>query len=776
MAVKPQQRASINQFTGGLITEANPLEYPDGASFNELNMDMDLTGLRFRRLGMAIEPNGVLVSSATPWADRDSLEYNTYLWKQVSGEPGLDLMCVQIGNQILFFKPGELTVSLTGYVGESSIPGFPANKRFFMTALDGFLVLVCGDEHIAIIEYFPDTTSFVLTLDRLRIRDVFGVQETLNPAFEADQSLRGPLNQQHYYNLNNQGWGIPRWDWVRWGNSLQDPVFLAGNKGLAVSPSNADVVWSGVDFRSIGEDDDGQPNNVEAFNYQQFVGVTGADVAAAKGYFIIDALDRGQSRIVEWNKNKDKYLQVGRLLSEEFNPPLDKTSGGPSCVAAHAGRVFYSGFTGFVVDGDTRSPNYNNHVFFSQVVKNKADFNKCYQAGDPTSRETSDIIDTDGGFLKISGANTILSLVTVGSRLIVIADNGIWAIVGGSDYGFSATNYRVDKLSTFGGLSDYSVVVAGENVYYWAADGIYVIGQNEMGDYSVQNVTNTTIKSFYAEIPTEAKRQALGVYDIYSKRIRWMYRNNDNFSETTETNELILDTQLQCFIPFKVKTLPGYDYLLIGGVETSPFDTTTEVNDVISEDELVVTTLGDQVIMDKQIRLLSGAAIKYVGVSQTGDNIGIFFSRYTDPEFRDWKVVDNVGVDAYAFVETGQSTIGDVAINKQIPYLTMVFENTEKQIVELKVDQESSCIGRVQWDFGTNAKSNKWSREMQLYRKNRFVFPDIDGNIDNGFSKVITKSKLRGGGKSFALHFHTEEWKDLKIRGWVLTVTANGVT
>lgn len=776
MPVKPEQRASVNQFTRGLITEANPLEYPDGASYDELNLDMDLTGLRFRRLGMDIEPEGVLVPTDMRWTDIDALEYNTYLWKQVAGETGLDFMCVQIGNQILFFKPGERTVSQTGLVGDVSIPGFPSNKRFFMTTLDGFLVIVCGDENIAIVEYNPASITFTLSMDRLRIRDVFGVQETINPSFEEDQSYRGPLNQQHYYNLSNQGWGIPRWDWKRWGNSLQDPVYLAGNKAIATVPSNADVVWSGVDFRAIGEDDDGQPNNVEAFNYMQFVGVTGADIAAAKGYFIIDALDRGQSRIDEWNKNKAKYFQVGRLLSEDFNPPLDKTSGGPSCVAAHAGRVFYSGFAGMVVDGDTRSPNYNNHIFFSQVVKNKADFNKCYQEGDPTSRETSDIIDTDGGFLKISGANTIFSLVTLGSRLIAIADNGVWAIVGGSDYGFSATNYRVDKLSTFGGLSDYSVIVAGDAVYYWAADGIYVISTNEMGDLAVQNVTNSTIKSFYAEIPTESKRQALGVYDIYSKRVRWMYRDNDDFSETTSTKELILDTQMQCFIPFEIKTLPGAKYLLIGGVETTPFDTETIENDVVANDELVVTSTDDQVVANDYPKILTGSAIKYVGVSQTGDYIGIYFSRYTDTQFRDWKSVDNVGVDAYAYCETGQITTGDVAVKKQIPYLTMIFEDTDKQIVNQEIVQESSCMGRVQWDFGSSPTSNKWSRDMQLYRKSRFMFPDINGSIDSGFSKVISKSKLRGSGRAFALHFHTEEWKDLKIRGWVLTVTANGVT
>ncbi|AXH71952.1 MAG: putative tail appendage [Podoviridae sp. ctbj_2] len=740
-------------------------------------MDMDITGRRFRRLGMDKEAGGVLVPSIMRWTDLDALEYNTYLWEQVSGEPGLDFMCVQVGNQLMFFKPGEEIVSVNGVVGSLQIPTFTLNRRFYMAGLDGYLVVVCGSDFIAIIDYNKDTGSFTLDVDRLKVRDLFGVEETQFTPYETDPSRRGPLTSEHYYNLYNQGWGIPRWDWKRWNNDLYDPVWLASNKGASSYPSNADVVWSGVDFRGIGEDDDEQPNNVEAFNYLQFIGVTGADITAARGYFIIDALRRGQSRTEQWINNKAKYPQLGNLVGVDFSTRIDQTTGGPSCVAAHAGRIFYSGFSGYVYDGDARSPNYNNYLFFSQLVKNKADFAKCYQEGDPTSRETHDVVDTDGGFLKISQANKILSLFTMGSKLIVIADNGVWAVAGGSDYGFSATNYRVDKLSTFGGLSASSVVVAGDAAYFWAAEGIYAIAINEMGDLSVSNITNEIIKTFYSEIPTRAKRQAYGVYDIYSKRVRWMYRDNEFFSQTITTRELVLDTQIQCFFPFEVKTLTGNPYFLLGGVKTPPFNIRRFNDDVYADNEPVVTSTGEQIIALQELTTPSNAAVKYVGVSQVGNNIGIFFSRYTDEEFRDWKSIDGTGVDANAYLETGSITTGDVAINKQIPYLTMIFENTEKTISNDDITTESSCIGRVQWDFGNGSQSNKWSRDMQLYRKSRFYFSETDvGSIDDGFSKTISKTKLRGRGRAFSLRFETEEWKDLQIRGWVLTVTSNGVT
>src|SRR5699024_10563732 len=166
------------------------------------------------------------------------------------------------------------------------------------------------------------------------------------------------------------------------------------------------------------------------------------EIQTARGYYIIDALRRGQSRVDQMARNEAKYPKINKIIGtntkifNSFNLPSDYTEGGPSVTAEFAGRIFYSGFKGIVRGGDGRSPNYTNYVFFSTLVKNRNDLGKCYQDGDPTSRDSADVVDTDGGFLRISEAKGIQSLANIGTSLIVIAENGVWAIDGGSDYGF----------------------------------------------------------------------------------------------------------------------------------------------------------------------------------------------------------------------------------------------------------------------------------------------------------------------------------------------------
>lgn len=44
----------------------------------------------------------------------------------------------------------------------------------------------------------------------------------------------------------------------------------------------------------------------------------------------------------------------------------------------------------------------------------------------------------------------ITNLVALNDSLVVIAENGVWVIAGGNQYGFTATNYKVDMVSSFG--------------------------------------------------------------------------------------------------------------------------------------------------------------------------------------------------------------------------------------------------------------------------------------------------------------------------------------
>ena len=105
--------------------------------------------------------------------------------------------------------------------------------------------------------------------------------------------------------------------------------------------------------------------------------------------------------------------------------------------------------------------------------------------------------------------------------MIVIANNGVWTISGGSDYGFSATNFKTQRISNFGSLGTRCVVEDSSRVLYWSEDGIYAVGKDQIGEYTAQNITLATIQSFYEAISNTAKEKAIGIYDAVGKKIRW---------------------------------------------------------------------------------------------------------------------------------------------------------------------------------------------------------------------------------------------------------------
>src|SRR3546814_8375953 len=62
---------------------------------------------------------------------------------------------------------------------------------------------------------------------------------------------------------------------------------------------------------------------------------------------------------------------------------------------------------------------------------------------------SSDVCSSDlGGFIRIEGAFNIVGLVNIGAALVVFAENGVWTISGGNSNGFTATGYKVTKITS----------------------------------------------------------------------------------------------------------------------------------------------------------------------------------------------------------------------------------------------------------------------------------------------------------------------------------------
>lgn len=766
---KPSQRADISNFIGGLITEASPLNFPANASADELNFELHRDGSRSRRLGMDFEPNGLFAGvGGTDLGGISSIGKGLFKWESVAGKANVSFLVVQVGSNLYIYDLNAASISGAGLKATVVLSNFTPNTNFSFAAVEGFLVVVSGQDQIAVVGCTnTDTFTFTVDWQRLLVRDAWGVEEQFDTNYETDNEYRGQLDGFHNYNLRNQSWGLPRKN--KDGN-LIDPVAQFGND-LHQYPSNSEQVWPGLQQQpvQIGQDP------FERIYTNLYDEVLGASTKAPKGFFIIDALARGTSRQTQFTVNQVKHPQVG---GNGMAGPPDTTPGGASCVSEFSGHIFYSGFSGETIAPDKRSPNLENYVFFSQLIKSKQEFYKCYQDGDPTSRENSDIVDTDGGFIRVSGARDILALVNIQTHLVVIATNGIWTITGGSvDSGFTATNYKVSKISTFGGIGANSVVASGGGCTYWAPDGIYAVAKNQYGDVTVSSLTLTTIQRLYQDIPNISKQNAVGEYDQINKKIRWIYKINDLFSEDSVTMELIFDTTLNNFTQNQIFNPSDNRVEVMGLFRASNFSSGSVPDDVYVQTDQVFAN-ANNVIVNSTQRTSNIQSLRYLTFVAAGTSIFITFSYYLETTFHDWVKHDTVGVDAKAHCLTGTLTAADTGVEKQIPYLIMHFIKTENGVdASFQPMHQSGCLMRTQWAFANSIVSNKWSPLVQCYRYRKpLLVTGISDPYDNGFEVVTTKNKVRGRGKAVALYFETQEGKDCQILGWNITINANQIT
>lgn len=593
------------------------------------------------------------------------------------------------------------------------------------------------------------------------------LREGPNIAFRPTQ-----ISIAHIYNLRNQTWAIPRLSWDGDDTTKADTI-VAFRNAAGKYPANSDSISP---FIYPNTSADGN-KDVERFNVRDCVGNPIGSSMAPTGYFIIDAMERGQSRINEAAALNRQYGLSFPITSL----PQDKTPGGPTVVAEYAGRVFYGGFSGEVIGEDKCSPKLSSYIMFSQTVTDISMIDTCYQQADPTNKDDASLVATDGGFIRIEGAYEINQLVALGDYLFIFAKNGVWKL-GGTGQGFSATGYQVTKLTTKGSSSPASVVVVDTSIIYWAQDSIYTVSQNQFGDYVVDNLTKDKIQTFYNSIDAADKSQAKGVYDSYQRKVSWLYGNRD--TGTGLTKELILDLNTGAYTLFEISNLgEGSRYpMVLEGVLTNPFA-------AINETQEVEVSSGDQVFVgidDVTATITTQSSIsvevKYLCVTDIAPSVKISFGSYKEPLHYDWKSIDDVGVDAPAYLLTGKVSAGDNMLKKSSPYVTFHLMKTETGFVESPagsgeyvVTDPSSCLVQAQWGWTNSAASNKWGKQFQAYRLTRHWTPsNLAGTFDNGYSIMDSKCKLRGNGPSLALLIKSEPGKHLSLYGWSMLVESVG--
>lgn len=706
-----RQRApiQINKMVGGLDTESNPLSYPIEASMDERNLVLNRDGSRSRRKGFDVVGTPVTVNEdfLTPGGVTPGM----FLWEVDLDEGVEQLVAVQASEWVHIYSvvDGSIGASLYTFQIPTAFFNFTAASLdpVSFTVFNGHLVVCAGSMSPVVLSYDGTTVSTV-SVSSIRVRDFFGVES----AEGSDPDTRpDTLSPEHLYNLRNSTFALPRVDGANDTTDLIDPVSaFYTESGDTEYPAENDSVLPHL-FANANYSSN---RTVERLNPEDLYKTAIETSEAPKGRFIIDLFLRGASRHVEVLKLQDNNPDLDELISSGLGVlPYDFTSRGPTVTEVYAGRMWWSGFGDDVSTGDNRSPNLSSYVAFSQLTDKISDINKCYQKADPTSNVDPNVVDTDGGLIKIDGAKNIRKMIAMDASLFVFAENGVWQISGPDGNGFTATSYTVSKVSDYGAPYKNAIVLANDFVVYWGKSAIYTLAYGQSG-WAVSDISSSKIERLYAEF--EGKSTAYGFYDEENMAIKWLYGSMSSLGATTEAMELVLDIGFQSYTLNQINNTAG----VIGPVAG-----------VLLRDNDEPTYL----------------------TSMTLDNTSYTYSfgSYQN-DVEDYTSLG--GVDSPAYIQTGFLTGGDGRLRKDIPYVTCYFLRTD---LEDNGGVEGSCMLKSMWDWTTSSSAHRWSTSRQAYRILR---------TDDGHSYVITKNRMRGRGHSAALMFESEPGKTFHIYGW----------
>jgi hypothetical protein len=757
----------ISNFVGGLVTDASPLTFPENGSLDEVNMVLNTNGSRRRRLGMDYEDSSSEITTAITYNPTNTYGHTTFRWDNAGGDPSSSLLVVQFGNEIKFFNLNNIIIS-SEVVATHLFSGSTSEDLYSYAVVDGILVVVTGEKEVTSFEYNVSTNVITNSTNILKVRDLFGVGDFdgVDDLFDGNNITTRPSTKtdEHIYNLRNQSWAEPR----RAGNTevSQDPISYFQTTASKY-PSNSDAVTKAL----YPDANDSDNRTIDRFFADDLANNKFGSAPAPRGHYIIDALERGLSREAAFQQTIDS---TSVTMVDITSLPVDRTEGGASVVAQYAGRAWFAGFNGELTSGDGRSPRMSSYILFSRRVENTSDVVRCYQDGDPTSIEEPELINTDGGFIRIDAAYGIVDLLPIGDALFVIANNGVWSVRGDQDSGFTATSYSVTKITDRGCTGVKSVVEVEGSFVYWADDGIYSVARNQYGDWEANSLTSNKVQDLYVDISNESVLAVQGHYDGYDKKIRWIYDNE--LDGTMNVKELVLDKALGSFSINEIYTPVGSDLPKITGIfESNPFKVSpSEESIVVGGVGVVASTV--PVVATVNSVLSTTRQIQYVAVTNLDTVIKYTFSFYKDEDWLDWYTYDSTGVDAAAYLITGYLSGGDFQRQKGIQTLTVYANKTEDGFeVDVNGDfsptKQSSIKVQSQWEWTNNVLSNRWGREFQAYRHRRLYIPtSVNDTYDDGYTVVTSKNKMRGKGRVLSLKFSTEPGKDFQLLGWSMVM------
>jgi len=715
------KQTAVNTFTRGLITEATPLTFPENGSVDELNCTLDRDGTRARRKGIEFETSFSLSSFTFA---KGTLVHNM-TWENVSGEAGVQFLVVQVGATLHFYDKSSspisgneksFTVNLNSFIAPNG--KVVAENRVAGASINGNLVVVSPAIESFFIEYDLVSDTISTTQINPKVRD-FEWQGDVSGYDEKIAVVSVSVARK--YDTYNAGW-------INETGSGTSVLF--GTDGFVTNLNT----WPPLThpwFSSKGTDGN--------FDFKSFFKIFGGNSLLGNGRFILDL----------YSKDRSTVSGVPGLAVETEAARF-------SAVVGYAGRAWFAGLA---------SKKNGSRVYFTRVVENMSQIGNFHQEADPTSENSSDLIDSDGGVINIPSASNIKALFEWGSSILVFAENGVWEIKG-VDGVFKATEFAVTRIREAGGLLNSAALVDAEGApFWWGLTGIFTIQREDISQAPRgTDISKPTIQTFWEEIPGDQRNDAVGKYDELNKRVFWIY-GNDSVTKFKYNRVLILDIPLQAFIPWEFEDESANTNYVVGADYFSGLGTVSQVDNVVTNagaDNVVTNSGADNVVVTRSFFSAAGdTEIKFL--VRDGDTGSLSVATITNTGFLDWNTEDYS-----SFAEAGYDFEDDLTTHKHGVYVTTYFDLTETGFTGNETTgydpiNPSSCLLQAFWDLKTASSSSQ-----EVYRFLRPIIVDTGDltTFNYPFSSIITRNRVRGRGRNLKLRFESTSGKDFRLQGY----------
>ena len=482
---------------------------------------------------------------------------------------------------------------------------------------------------------------------------------------------------------------------------------LYGKQGVVPTAHDDGTLLANVTFNATVLDESGGRT------------LTSSDQVTEYDHMWVSISDNNPSNSSHWFSEIQPFTIVNNLGG---TLDTESTTERPSVVEMFSSRIFYSGMNG---------AGFADKIYFSKILQSRADFPICYQINDPTAENLNDLLADDGGVIRIPEVGTITGLFGMQASMIVLATNGVWIINGGQDGIFTAANLEIRKLSSKGSNSRLSIVDVNNIPVWWGADGIYTVQFNpDFNSFSVETLTETTIRTAFLAIPSLNRNYAKGAYDLFNNKIVWLYNDATSLTATDYHRYNRTLTFNNASKAFYFDTIQ---------------DSVPDVRGIVWASD----TLGN---LD--------ATMKY-STTYTIDatNQGITFGEFKNSSYTDWQTyATDIGVaadeiDYISYFITGYKLHGEAQRKFQPNYVFTYFDN----------ETNASAFLQGIFDFTNVKTSGRWSTKQQVYPTTEATAKDVR----------MSRRKIRGNGIALQLRYESLSGKPFTLLGWSILETVN---